>query len=137
MNNLSYTSTFQAFTKLVNLTATTTQNSLTKTPSFNKAFGMLQTKTTPRKFLLFDYSKTNLLPVSSFTTLRPHARRESGFGKSSTRMTDKVLEILSNKPNLLLCLWKVIAVRNYTDLIKFGYKNLKANMKYNKEEQTL
>ncbi|RIB10824.1 hypothetical protein C2G38_2043182 [Gigaspora rosea] len=49
----------------------------------------------------------------------------------------KALEMLPNKPNLPSRLWKAIATGNYMDLAEFGYKNLKANMKYNDDEHSL
>ncbi|RIB26093.1 hypothetical protein C2G38_2270802 [Gigaspora rosea] len=45
--------------------------------------------------------------------------------------------MLPNKLNLPLRFWKAIATGNYVDLAEFGYKNLKANMKYNDDEHSL
>ncbi|RIB26426.1 hypothetical protein C2G38_2138292 [Gigaspora rosea] len=49
----------------------------------------------------------------------------------------KIIEMLPNKPNLLSRLWKAIAIGFYVDLNEFGYRNLKANLKNNDDEQTL
>ncbi|RIB19852.1 hypothetical protein C2G38_2180738 [Gigaspora rosea] len=88
-----------------------------------RAINMLKTKITTRKYPSFEYSEIDLPPVSSFSN--NHAEEVE-----SIRMWwilnwsegQKALEMLPNKPNLPLRLWKAIAIRNYIDLAEFGYK---------------
>ncbi|CAG8594064.1 17551_t:CDS:2 [Gigaspora margarita] len=51
--------------------------------------------------------------------------------------SQKTIEILACKPNLISQVWKSIAFGAYIDLQEFSYKNIKANVKYLSEDTPL
>ncbi|CAG8458972.1 22447_t:CDS:2 [Cetraspora pellucida] len=106
------------------------------TPQTNS---MICLKSTHRKYPSIEYTDIeNLPPVQGFNN--PQAaliERIRLWWILNWHEGQKAIEMILNKPNLPIRLWKAIAFGSYADLHEFTHKNIKLFLKNNDEDQTL
>lgn len=97
------------------------------------------TRNKAHKYPSINYTTLKQLPVvQGFTNpLAANIESKRLWWVANWTEGNKVIEMLSGKPNLTTRLWKSIAFSAYIELQEFAYKNMKASAKFHHEELPL